>query len=202
MKLKNLFILFIISLLANNAIAQTTLPAKAEDISPLLIGENVPNENLTNVKGETVSLTNLVKEKPTVLIFYRGGWCPYCSKHLAQLAEIEADVIKAGYQIVAISPDDAKHLAETDDKNKINYQLFSDSKGSLAKAFGVAFQAPTNYEKYLKDASGDVNATFLPVPAVFVVNTKGEIVFEYISPNFKQRLEGKLLVAVLQNLAK
>jgi peroxiredoxin len=200
MKIKNVLMLWMASLWMNHVLAQGELPAKAEDIAPLLIGETIPAENLVNMEGKTVSLADIVKEKPTVLIIYRGGWCPYCNMHLAELSAIEADIIKAGYQIIAISPDEVQHLAQTDEKKQISYQLFSDSNGRVAKALGIAFQVPAHYEKVIKNASGEVNTSFLPVPSVFVVNTKGEIMFEYISPNFKQRLGGKLLLSVLQHL--
>lgn len=55
------------------------VPEEAEDISPLLIGENLPDAALVDANGIKVSLHKLIKEKPTVLVFYRGGWCPYCN---------------------------------------------------------------------------------------------------------------------------
>ena len=49
------------------------VPEKAEDISPLLVGESIPNVNLIDVNGEEVSFFKIIKEKPTVLVFYRGS---------------------------------------------------------------------------------------------------------------------------------
>jgi hypothetical protein len=45
-----------------------------------------------------------------------------------------------------------------------------------------------------------VNTSFLPVPSVFVVNTNGDILFEYVSPDFKHRITAELLVSVLKTL--
>jgi len=181
--------------------SKAQLPEKAEDVSPLLIGETIPNEPVVTADGKTVALHNLLKEKPTVLIFYRGGWCPYCNHHLAEIGEAEADILQLGYQIIAVSPDDAKHLQATDEKNKLNYQLLSDSKGLLTKAAGLAFQAPERYSKMLVEHSSGDNNGFLPVPALFVLNTKGEILFEYINPNYKMRMPGNLLLAALKILS-
>lgn len=177
------------------------LPEKAEDVSPLLIGEMIPNEQVTTTDGNTIAFHNLLKEKPTVLIFYRGGWCPYCNTQLVEIGQAEADILKLGYQIIAVSPDDVKHLQVTDEKNKLNYQLLSDSKGLLATAAGIAFKAPERYGKMLVEHSGGDNVGFLPVPTVFVLDTKGEILFEYINPNYKVRMPGDLLLAVLKTLA-
>lgn len=177
------------------------LPEKPEDVSPLLIGETIPNESVITVEGKSVAIYDLIKEKPTVLIFYRGGWCPYCNTHLAEIGQAEEDILKLGYQILAVSPDDAQHLQATDEKNKLNYQLLSDGKGTLAQAAGIAFQAAERSKPRLSEYSGGQNPGYLPVPAVFVLNTKGEILFEYIRPDYKSRLPGDLLLAVLKSLA-
>lgn len=103
-----------------------------------------------------------------------------------------------GYQIVAISPDAPKNLKIT--KDKVGYQLLSDSKGVLSKAMGIAYEAPMLYQSIIKKGSEGINAVFLPVPSVFIVNSNKEIEFEYISPDFKHRISNTLLVAVAQSL--
>lgn len=174
------------------------LPTKAEDVSPLLIGETFPNTMLTGTDGKSVAFLELAKEKPTVLIFYRGGWCPYCNAQLAAVGKQEAEILKLGYQVIAVSPDEVKNLQATATKDSVAYRLFSDAAGEFTKATGIAFQAPEKYNQFLFDASGGKNAGFLPVPAVFVLNTKGEILFEYINPNYKNRLDEALLMATLK----
>ena len=180
--------------------ASAQLPEKAEDISPLLIGETFPDEKLVNLKGDGVSILDLVKEKPTVVIFYRGGWCPFCNRHLAEIGQREEEILNLGYQVLAVSPDNAEKLRETADKNELKYRLFSDEGGALAKAVGIAFDAPGIVKPRLKNYSDGKNTGYLPVPSVFLLNTKGEILFEYIDPNYKQRIGGDLLLAVLTAL--
>ncbi|MFV8373506.1 peroxiredoxin-like family protein [Flavobacterium sp. LB2P74] len=182
--------------------AQNDLPKLATEIAPLLIGEKIPNFNLKSVENTNVNLTELISKKRTVLVFYRGGWCPYCNAHLAALGEAEKQLLDLGYQIIAISPDAPKSLKVTDDKEKLNYLLLSDSTGELSKAVGIAFQAPENYKSRITQGSEGVNSSFLPVPAVFILNVNGEIEFEYITPNFKNRISNALLIAVAKSLNK
>lgn len=190
------------------ALTWTTLPVSAQfaedahSISPLLIGENIPDISLVNTDNKIVQLHDIFKEKPTVLIFYRGGWCPYCNAHLSKMAEIEDDIIKAGYQVVAVSPDAPENLNLTVDKKELKYTLLSDGEGKLTNAVGIAFKAPDSKWKtnQLQKHSGGKNPGYLPVPSVFVVDKKGDIMFEYINPNYKHRLEGNLLMAVLNAL--
>ncbi|MFV8322766.1 peroxiredoxin-like family protein [Flavobacterium sp. LB3P21] len=182
--------------------AQNDLPKQAIEIAPLLIGEKIPSITLKSVDNTDVDLMELISKKRTVLVFYRGGWCPYCNAHLAALAEAEKELLALGYQIIAISPDAPANLKVTDDKEKLNYLLLSDSIGKLSKSVGIAFQAPENYKATIAKGSDGMNNSFLPVPAVFILNVNAEIEFEHIAPNFKNRISNDLLIAVAKSLNK
>lgn len=183
-------------IVAQFSFAQIELPKEATDIAPLLIGEKVPNTSLKTIDGKSVSFFETLDKKKTILVFYRGGWCPYCNQHLSALAEAEPELIKLGYKIIAISPDSVKSLQETKSKDKVNYTLLSDSESVFSKAFGIAFEAPKNYEKYLSKGSDNVNSSIIPVPSVFILDKEGTILFEYIAPDYKHRLSNELLMAV------
>lgn len=193
-------VLSILLLLPFSLLAQSDLPAKPEDIAPLLIGEMVPDIPIAQMDGTPTGLGTVLNGKKTILIFYRGGWCPYCNSHLSDLQKIEPKLKELGYQIVAVSPDAPAKLKETDLKHDLGYQLYSDTKGELMGKMGIAFQAPERYQKMLLSASDEANKGWLPVPAVFIVNDKKQIVFEYISPDFKHRMNGDLLMAVASKL--
>ena len=72
-----------------------------ETVRPLLNGMTVPAISVLDQAGKTVDLTATIKQKPTVLVFYRGGWCPYCNTQLAGLQQVEGEFAKLGYQIIA-----------------------------------------------------------------------------------------------------
>jgi peroxiredoxin len=197
--MKKLLFIFLVTI-TTVANAQDAVPKSATDIAPLLIGEKIPNVILKSSENADVQLSDLLKKKKSVLVFYRGGWCPYCNLHLQALAEAEKQILDQGFQIIAISPDTSANLKITAEKDKVKYTLLSDSKGELIKAIGIAYEAPENYKSVINVNSNGVNTNFLPVPSVFVVNTENEILFEYISPDFKQRISAELLVSVLKNL--
>lgn len=180
--------------------AQDNVPASPEDISPLLIGEKAPDLPLTDLENHEIKLTDIISAKPTVLIFYRGGWCPYCNAQLGDLNDIEDEVTKLGYQIIAVSPDNPEHLQGSVDKHELKYKLYSDKELGLAREFGIVFQASERLTKRLEEFSGGDNQGWLPVPSVFVLNQEGEILFEYINPNYKVRISSNLLLGVLKAL--
>ena len=151
-----------------------------------MIGETLPNANFQNSEGEYVQLKALLEEKPTVLVFYRGGWCPYCNVQLSGLVEIEEDVLKLGYQIVAISPDDYKNLQSTIENNSTEYKLLSDPNGKFIKEIGIAFKTSSSLKEYIigKDQKGETSSV-MPAPTVMIVDKKGVIKFclLYTSPS-------------------
>jgi len=197
--MKKLLFIFLVTV-TTVANAQNAVPKSATDIAPLLIGEKIPEIILKSSENTDVQLADLLKKKKSVLVFYRGGWCPYCNMHLQAMAEAEKQILDLGFQIIAISPDAPANLKITAEKDKAKYTLLSDSKGDLIKAIGIAFEAPENYKSVINVHSNGVNNNFLPVPSVFVVNTENEILFEYISPDFKHRISAELLVSVLKSL--
>lgn len=197
--MKNVFFILWITL-SSVASAQTTVAASATNIAPLLIGETIPNITLKTSENKDVKISDLFGKKKTVLIFYRGGWCPYCNLHLQAMAEAENQILDLGYQIIAVSPDAPEKIKITQGKEEIKYTLLSDSNGELIKAMGIAFKAPGNYKSVINVHSKGINKGFLPVPSVFVLNTESDILFEYVSPDFKRRITSELLVAVLKNL--
>lgn len=172
-----------------------------EDISPLLIGESIPNAILQDANGETVKLEDVLSTQPTVLVIYRGGWCPYCNMQLSGLVDIEADIVELDYQIVAISPDDFQNLKITEEKDGINYKLFSDPQAKLIQDIGIAFQTPKELKGYIASkAQKGKTSEVMPVPSVMVVNKEGKILFEYSNPNYKERISGATLLGVLKSL--
>ncbi len=178
------------------------IPEKAEDISPLLIGEIIPDVTLKAADATGHSTLEIISEKPAVILFYRGGWCPYCNAHLADIQGAESEIINLGFQIIAISPDSPENLQATDEKNQLSYRLYSDSYGTLMKAMGIAFRArERSFQKLMRYSAG-LNKSLLPVPSVFVVDTSGIIEFEYINPNYRTRLGSDFLLAVLRELKK
>jgi len=193
--------ILLLALLLIGCSNQQSIPLIAEDISPILIGETLPNGNFQNVEGEFVQLKAILVEQPTILVFYRGGWCPYCNVQLSGLVEIEEDILELGYQIVAISPDDYRNLQSTIENNSTKYKLLSDPNGEFIQEIGIAFKTSSSLKEYIigKGQKGETSSV-MPAPTVMIVDKKGVIKFEYINPNYKERISGEMLLSVLKTL--
>ena len=198
--------------ISNAATPKTTageVAASAAEAVPLPAGSEIPDPKLLTADNRPFSLRDAVAKQPTVLIFYRGGWCPYCNRHLADLETIVGDLKGLNYQILAVTPDSPDKLAGVADKNKLTYTLLSDPHGDALKGFGVAYRLDdVTYNKYkvgyqldLEKWSGN-DAHLLPVPSVFVLDTKGDVRFVYSNADYKVRLAAdKVLAAARDALA-
>lgn len=172
-----------------------------EEISPLKVGDYLPEAVLVDLNNEKVSLHSVLQQKPAVVVFYRGGWCPYCNTQLASLAEAESAILESGYQIIAISPDDNRNLRPTMEKDSIHYQIFSDPGGELIQKAGIAYRINDFSQLTISVRTRGETTEILPVPTVMIVDTQGKILFEYLNMDIKKRLSTETLVDVLNSLS-
>lgn len=183
-----------------NALDRTQIADSAQNVTPLLIGQSAPNSKLQTVDGDPVSLKALTMQKPTVLIFYRGGWCPYCNRQLAGLKDIEGQLDELGYQILAISPETPAQLQEQKLQTKFTVRLLADPDLEAISGFGIGFSVEDETRTKYK-SKWDINLTsdktsgkaVLPAPAVFILDTDGTIKFSYVNPDIKTRISPELL---------
>jgi len=187
-----------------NGPAAAGIAASATQVHPLLIGSAIPATTLADIDGKSVPLRAALRGKYTLLVFYRGGWCPYCNLELSNLRLIEADLKKLGVQVVAVTPDRPAELRKTLDKNAITYTLLSDTGAATMRAFGVAFRVDAaTTKKYvgfgldLDAASGSTHHA-LPVPAVFLVDPAGKIRFQYVNPDHEVRAPHTVVLAAVK----
>jgi len=194
-----------IPLLFSTLIADAAeIALKPEQIRPLLNGQSVPTGlQLQDSKGATVDLSALFAEQKTILVFYRGGWCPYCNTQLAGLRDITPQLQKLGYRILAVSPELPAASAKSEQMTKdaaLNYQLLSDYQLNALQGFGVAYYMDAATEKTYKGTYGiqltydSTGQAVLPAPAVFIISKSGEIQFSYVHINYKTRLQPRLLL--------
>lgn len=198
----------ILFLISGIAVAANDFPASAEQVRPVLLGTKLPDVALTTLAGKATTLKEQVAGKPAILVFYRGGWCPYCNLQLSDLRLIKKQAEALGYSIIAISPDRSAELKRTMGKQKLDYTLLSDNKAAALKAFGIGFQVDAvTLEKYkgygidLEKASGQKHHA-LPVPSVFIVDKDGTLQFSYVNPDFAARVPGSVVLEAAKVIAE
>ena len=176
------------------------------DVCPLKVGEEVPGDgSLVSAEGESTSVAEVISEK-TILVFYRGGWCPYCIRHLSALHKVKEEMKELGYELIAVTPDQFDSLGVSEARAETDITIYSDSDTDVIESFGLGWRVDDEmhkkyvdkYELDLGEWSGEEHH-ILPVPAVYVIHD-GVVQYQYVNPNYSVRLNPETLLAILKTL--
>lgn len=191
-----------------NAADLVELPASADKTNPLKTGDRAPAFTVRNVAGEDHRFDPEALARPTVLISFRGGWCPYCNMHLSELRSVIPGIREMGYDVLFLSNDRPDQLysglaRETrEDISALDYTILSDANLEAARAFGTAFRTSQGLQDYLDGKERDYEDSSidkfkaLSVPFVYVVDRSGMIVYDFVEADYKVRLSADELRSV------
>lgn len=187
MKSKIFLLVACLALLCGTAAAQ---PAKNKN-EPIMAGATAPDFSLTDQNGQTVTLSKV--GKPTVLVFYRGHWCPFCARQLAELrALLKADENVALFAISVDAAEKSRDLMKKiakDGKGDVKFSLLSDPGHKTIDAYGLFDPAYAG-----QDVEG------IPHPAVYVLDKNLKAVWAKIESDYKNRPTNAEIRAALDKL--
>lgn len=187
------------------------IAASAEDIHPVKTGDMAPGFTVRTVDDEPFVFDPQHLDAPVVLITFRGGWCPYCNMHLSELHTVVPELQQKGIDVYFLSGDRPDQLytslkLETQEAiDGLGYKIFSDANIEAARALGIAFRddKTMNFlEQKGRDIEGSSMRNFgvLPVPAVYIIDKSGKVVFSFVEPNYKIRLPADDLRAAVDKV--
>ena len=126
---------------------------------------------------------------------------------LGELQSIESEISAAGFQIVALSPESPSVLQPFLEAKDYAYRLLSDARLEAASGFGIAYRLDDDTAGQYRSFGVDLDARSgedhqgLPVPAVFVTNAEGTVTFTYVNPDYRIRLDPRVLLAAVHAAA-
>lgn len=178
----------------------------ADQVLPLFEGMPAPAFSVKRPDGSSYAFDPDALERPAVIFFYRGGWCPYCNAQLMELRTIEDEIEAMGFDQLYLSADSPATLARGLEglEEPFDYTILSDNDLVAAKSFGIAFRVDAaTLRKYLEynidlEAASGRDHHALPVPAVFVIDRNGMISFAYVNPDYRFRLAPSVLMAAIK----
>ena len=188
------------------------LPATAEETTPLKSGDRAPTFTVSTVENQPFVFDPDKLERPTILISFRGGWCPYCNIHLSELRTVMPALKESGFDILFLSNDRPELLYSSlqretqEDIDGLDYVILSDAEINAAMALGTAFRIDERLTDYLDKKGRDYQGSSigkhnaLAVPAVYVIDTSGNIVFDFVNDDYKIRLSADDLLAAANEI--
>jgi peroxiredoxin len=167
-------------------------------------GQKMPDFNLPDAKGKNVRLKDLLRHGPVIVTFYRGSWCPYCNAQLSSYQHHLGELKAKGATLVAITPEKPDLVVLMEEKKKLEFPILTDKNNALAKKFGLAFtvtpelkQVYTKFGIDLEKSQGTAE-WLLPIPATYVVDKSGKIIFAHVNPDYTKRADPAELISVLK----
>lgn len=162
-----------------------------------------PDFSAPDQSGKTITLRTELKKGKVILVFYRGEWCPFCNKELNSLQDSLTFITAKGATVIAISPEKSENILKTVEKTKATYSLLHDSELKIMKAYDVAFTVDAaTVEKYKSyglsfDKMNGDNGANLPIPAVYIIDKSGKIIYRYFDADYRKRPSVKELLTHL-----
>jgi peroxiredoxin len=171
----------------------------------LFINSKAPDFKAKDQSGLEVNLKDLRKKGPVVIIFYRGNWCPYCTKELTKLQDSLALFTEKGVQVVAITPEASDGITKTIEKTKAVFPIIYDEEMKISKGYKVAFQVDDRTAERYKSFGNDLlvinnqkQKAWLPVPAVYIINKEGTVTYRYFNEDYKKQPNIKEILTELK----
>jgi peroxiredoxin len=175
------------------AIAELKEQRLAASILP--VGAKIPEFQLPDHGGKTISSSALLAKGRLVLCFIRGRWCPFCVGQMEAMNFILPEIEQAGATLAAISPQTVQQSFFMRDQHKLRLPLLSDAGNNVARQFGLTYPVPDEQRAIYRRAF--VNLPFvngdesweLPIPATYIIDRDGSVLFASANEDYTERPE-------------
>ena len=162
---------------------------------------------LLDVHGAPTSLYKAAGEGPTVLVFYRGAWCPYCNVALsAYQRHLLSALTERGVHLIAVSPQAPDESLSMQEKNDLAFTVLSDPGNSIARDLGIlthpsdearAAQLELGLDLTAVNADGTIG---VPMPTVAILDAGQILRWIDVHPDYSTRTEPAQILNALDQL--
>ena len=167
------------------------------------VGDSAPLFALPDHTGRSVALRDVLDRGPAIVVWYRGGWCPYCNLTLAAYQPYLEDIRRLGGTLIAISPELPDQTAETVTANGLDFVVLSDLGNQVARDYGIVFDlTPAVHRRFNAgfglDAHNGQESGQLPLAATYVIDTDGRITWAFLDADYRKRAEPSEVIHALR----
>lgn len=194
------------ALTPSRSVADQVFDATGIASRAMRVGDRAPDVRLPDAQRRWVRLADAWRSGPLVLVFYRGGWCGYCSLQLRAWQRETAALARLGATLMAISPQTPDHSAQTVDDHQLDFAVLSDSALEAAMGFGLDYTLHPDLVEFYGAVGTDIPVLngnglwVLPVPATYVVDTAGTIRLALVAQDVGRRAEPRDVLAAIEGL--
>jgi peroxiredoxin len=166
-----------------------------------------PDAELPDVHGAATTLHAAAGNGTSVLVFYRGTWCPYCNIALsAYQTQMLPQLTERGITLVAISPQKPDGSLTMQQKHSLAFTVVSDPGNTIAGRLGIltrpspeARAAQLHLGLHLTSVNADGTVT-LPMPATVTLDASRTLRWIDVHPDHSTRTEPQQIIDALDRL--
>jgi peroxiredoxin len=167
-------------------------------------GTVVADVDLLDAYGAATALYAATGDAASVVVFYRGAWCPYCNIALATYqAQLLPQLTGRGVRLLAISPQAPDGSLSMQEKNQLTFSVLSDPGNVLAGRLGIltgpsgeARAAQLQLGLDLTTVNADATVT-LPMPATMILDAGHVLRWIDVHPDYSTRSEPQQILDAL-----
>ena len=180
------------------AVVETNIVGNA-----LQVGETAINFTLPNALGEKITLYDELENGPVILMWYRGGWCPYCNMQLHYMQEMLPEFKKLGASLIAITPETPDNSISTKEKNDLEFEVLSDLDNKVGYEYKVVFKLTEDVKEIYENGfelskfNGNDNGE-LPLAATYIIGQNKVIQYAFLDADYRNRAEPQDLLEHLK----
>ena len=169
-------------------------------------GSNAPDIKGEDNYNKTIHLSEILKESPVVLIFYRGEWCQYCNLYMHDLSDSLSVITDRGAVVIAVTPESNRFTDETVNKTNASFSIIYDEDHKIMDDYKVTWYVSGIAHFFYKLRGINLNKSSrnsdraLPVPATYIIGTDGRIVDGYFNKDYTKRMPVSNIIKVLESL--
>lgn len=173
-----------------------------------MIGDTFPEFLLPDEQGHLVSLAPLLEAGPVIVAFRRGHWCPYCLLATNALARVQSAAMQQGATLIVISPERELFTKELKARTGSEFPILSDMDNGFALSNGLAISVGEEMRDFMTRRGRDLStyhgndAWVLPIPATFVLDRTGRIVFRHVDADYRRRAHVEEVLDAIANLKR
>jgi len=167
----------------------------------LNVGDKAPDFTGYDQSGKQVELKKILENGPVILFFYRGKWCPVCSRYLNNYQDSLKVLTDQGFNVLAITPESIENVEQTIKLHNLSFTVIYDCQEKIMKDYNLMFTVTKAYQDMIKSSySIDIaqnngrEEAHLPVPATYIINRDGIIVAVQFDPDYKNRASVKWML--------
>lgn len=158
----------------------------------LIVGTKLPHFTVRDVNDKLISSAQLT-DKPAILIFYRGNWCPFCTAQIKELMGRYKEIASLGVRVALIAPQPHENTVGVSKSYDAKFDFLTDEGNAAARTLGIEHKNGLPIGMQMMGYDSDT-----VMPTVIITGKDGKIIWTHETDNYRVRPEPDTYLEILR----